>query len=152
MHRNMYVYRAGPPRGPGGRLADRNGDRTDARGGGGGRVRSGLIRRQRLQRRGDDEGTPNRGANRVGGGGGWQGVRWKIPICCRGPAGSISSSVALFGFLDDITLGDGNNARSDRGVRRRVTAAPGMDVICRENDRVIVRPGARRSLSTLCNV
>lgn len=32
----------------------------------------------------------------------------------RGPAGSISSSVALFGFLDDITLGDGNNARFDR--------------------------------------
>lgn len=41
-------------------------------------------------------------------------VRWKIPICSRGPAGSISSSVALFGFLDDITLGDGNNARFDR--------------------------------------
>lgn len=43
-----------------------------------------------------------------------EGVRWKIPICSRGPAGSISSSVALFGFLDDITLGDGNNARFDR--------------------------------------
>lgn len=69
-------------------------------------------------------------------------VRWKIPICSRGPAGSISSSVALFGFLDDITLGDGNNARFDRGVRRRVTATPGMDVICRENDRVIVRPAS----------
>lgn len=43
-----------------------------------------------------------------------EGARWKIPICCRGPAGSISSSVVPFGFLDDITLGDGNNARFDR--------------------------------------
>jgi len=41
-------------------------------------------------------------------------TRWKIPICCRDPAGSISSSVVPFGFLDDITLGDGNNARFDR--------------------------------------
>lgn len=54
-------------------------------------------------------GADAEGESKGGGGRGW-----KIPICCRGPAGSISSSVVPFGFLDDITLGDGNNARFDR--------------------------------------